>query len=97
MMTHVRHAAVAGMFYPGSPRELDTMVRQMLSEAAPESPKGPVPKAIIAPHAGYVYSGPIAATAYKLLADRRRDWHRVVLLGPSHFVPLGGIAVPSGP
>ena len=93
MMTHVRHAAVAGMFYPGNPRELDTVVRQMLAEAAPQNPEGPAPKAIIAPHAGYVYSGPIAAAAYVRLKPAANRIRRVVLLGPCHRVPVRGLAV----
>ncbi len=92
-MTHVRHAAVAGMFYPGDPRELDGMVRRMLSAAAPEGPIGPVPKAIIVPHAGYVYSGPVAASAYARLAPASDRIGRVVLLGPCHRVPVRGLAV----
>jgi MEMO1 family protein len=93
MMTLVRHAAVAGMFYPGNPRELDSVVRQMLADAAPETPEGPAPKAIIAPHAGYVYSGPIAATAYARLKPVAGVVRRVVLLGPCHRVPVRGLAV----
>jgi AmmeMemoRadiSam system protein B/AmmeMemoRadiSam system protein A len=81
------------MFYPGNPRELDSVVRQMLSDAASEAPTGPVPKAIIAPHAGYVYSGPIAATAYARLKPAASRIHRVVLLGPCHRVPVRGLAV----
>lgn len=93
MMTLVRHAAVAGMFYPGNPRELDSVVRRMLAEAAPETPEGPAPKAIIAPHAGYVYSGPIAASAYARLKPVADVVRRVVLLGPCHRVPVRGLAV----
>jgi len=93
MMTLVRHAAVAGMFYPGNPRELDSVVRQMLAEAAPETRESPAPKAIIAPHAGYVYSGPIAATAYARLKPAAGVVRRVVLLGPCHRVPVRGLAV----
>ena len=93
MMTLVRHAAVAGMFYPGDPRELDSVVRQMLAEAAPETPESPAPKAIIAPHAGYVYSGPIAAKAYARLKPAAGVVRRVVLLGPCHRVPVRGLAV----
>ena len=89
---NIRHPAVAGMFYPGDPRELHRQVQEYLREAAaaPHSPK-----ALIAPHAGYVYSGPVAATAYASLAPRRKQIRRVVLLGPSHRVPLDGMAVSS--
>jgi hypothetical protein len=80
------------MFYPGDPGELHHQVQDYLREAvaAPRSPK-----AIIAPHAGYAYSGPVAASAYASLAPRRKQIRRVVLLGPSHRVPLDGMAVSS--
>ncbi|RMG32975.1 MAG: AmmeMemoRadiSam system protein B [Planctomycetota bacterium] len=86
----VRPPAVAGMFYPASPLELQRMVDAFLAAADP--PAIPVPKALIAPHAGYVYSGPIAATAYKTLWPARSTIRRVVLFGPSHYVPLVGLA-----
>ena len=91
-MAHAaREPAVAGTFYPDSPAELRALVERLLREAAP----APVaPKALIAPHAGYVYSGPIAASAYATLGERARLVRRVVLLGPSHFVPFRGIALP---
>jgi AmmeMemoRadiSam system protein B len=90
----VRHPAVAGRFYPADPHELRAMVREML-DAAPAPPDGPGPKAIIAPHAGYIYSGPIAATAYRRLAADRDRIRRVVLLGPAHRVPFQGLAASS--
>ena len=90
-MTSVRPAAVAGAFYPGSPKELDTTVRYHLSQVEPA--KAPVPKAIIAPHAGYVYSGPVAATAYARIGPARNVIKRVVLLGPCHRVAVRGLAV----
>ncbi len=92
-MTTVRQSAVAGAFYPGNARELDTAVRAYLDEAG--AWQGPVPKAIIAPHAGYVYSGPVAATAYVRLAAVRDVITRVVLLGPCHRVPVKGLAASS--
>ena len=92
-MTHVRHAAVAGMFYPGNPRELAGAVRQFLAEAA--AGDGPVPKAIIAPHAGFIYSGAIAATAYARFKPVASQVRRVVLLGPCHRVAVNGLAVSS--
>jgi AmmeMemoRadiSam system protein B len=58
-------------------------------------PSAPVPKAIVVPHAGLQYSGPIAASAYLRLEPAHADIHRVVLLGPSHRVPLRGLAAPS--
>jgi AmmeMemoRadiSam system protein B len=78
------------MFYPSAPEELEAMIRQMLADVG--GVELPVPKAIIAPHAGYIYSGPIAARAYALLAPARDRITRVVLVGPSHRVPLLGIA-----
>ncbi|HEY8239873.1 MAG TPA: AmmeMemoRadiSam system protein B [Kiritimatiellia bacterium] len=88
----VRLPAVAGMFYPGDRTELHHMVSGFLHEAKPQ---GPVPKALVVPHAGYVYSGPVAASGYKLLRSARSIIKRVVLLGPSHRVPFTGLAVSS--
>ena len=94
-MTHIRHAAVAGAFYPGNPRDLDTMVRRFLADAETTVPEGPIPKAIIAPHAGYVYSGAVAAAAYARLKPAAGMVRRVVLLGPCHRVAVTGLAVSS--
>ncbi len=94
-MMHIRHAAVAGAFYPGNPRDLDTMVRRFLADAETTVPEGPTPKAIIAPHAGYVYSGAVAASAYARLAPAAGVVRRVVLLGPCHRVAVNGLAVSS--
>ena len=97
-MSHVAHSvrapAVAGMFYPGDQRELAQALAQMLGAAASEAPERAVPKAIIAPHAGYIYSGPIAASVYALLAPARGRITRVVLLGPTHRVAVRGLALP---
>lgn len=90
----IRMPAVAGMFYPGDSRELAQNLSQMLGEAAHDAPKRDVPKAIIAPHAGYVYSGPVAASVYALLAPARTRIRRVVLLGPTHRVAVRGLALP---
>ena len=90
-MTFVRPAAVAGSFYPGDARELDATVQYHLSKT--KAPIGPAPKAIIAPHAGYIYSGPVAAMAYARLAPAAERIRRVVLLGPCHRVPVRGLAV----
>lgn len=92
-MAIVREPAVAGMFYPSDPDELQGVLAQMLDAAAP--PDQPAPKAIIAPHAGYIYSGPVAASVYALLSPARGRITRVVLMGPSHRVPLLGIATSS--
>ncbi len=91
-MTGVRYPAVAGLFYPDDAVELDEMVRQLLAAATTQAPP---PKAIIAPHAGYVYSGPVAASAYQLLLPARDQIKRVVLVGPAHRVAFRGLAVPS--
>ncbi len=89
-LKNIRPAAVAGRFYPSDPVELRELVEGLLS--APPQAGGPAPKAIIAPHAGYMFSGPIAASAYaQFMADRARI-KRIVLLGPSHYVPFDGVA-----
>jgi AmmeMemoRadiSam system protein B len=90
--TRLRPAAVAGAFYPSDAGRLVTMIDDDLT-AAPHG--GPVPKAIIAPHAGYIYSGPIAGSAYARLAPARGRVSRVILLGPAHRVPVDVMAVPS--
>ena len=90
----VRPAAVAGSFYPGSQRDLAQTVAQMLGAAASVAPERTAPKAIIAPHAGYIYSGPVAASVYALLAPARHRISRVVLLGPTHRVAVRGLALP---
>ena len=93
-MSAVRPAAVAGMFYPEAPGILGAQVRAFLQQAGHALPSAPRPKALIVPHAGYVYSGAIAAAAYARLAGLDAV-HRVVLLGPAHRVPLNGLAAPS--
>ena len=94
-MRDVRLAAVAGMFYPGSRAELAAIVRECLAQAAPAPGLAGRPKALIVPHAGYVYSGPIAAGAYARLAALRDTIRRVVILGPVHRVAVRGLALPS--
>jgi len=91
----VRAPAVAGMFYPGDARELGEEVAAHLdgTEEAPQAPG--FPKAVIVPHAGYVYSGPVAASAYDLLRPARGVVRRVVILGPCHRVPVRGLALPA--
>lgn len=91
-MEHLRMPAVAGRFYPARRDELQQMLTGFLS--AIESPVSP-PKAIVVPHAGYIYSGPVAASAYAALVPVRGQIHRVVLLGPSHRVALRGLAAVS--
>ena len=86
----VRRPAVAGMFYPANPGELRALIREYLDSV---EATGPAPKAMIAPHAGYIYSGPVAATVYKRLAGARGRITRVILLGPAHRVPFPGLAL----
>ena len=88
----VRAPAVAGLFYPGEAPALRTQLGQLLADNPTE---GAAPKALIAPHAGYVYSGPIAARAYNRAALRAATVQRVVLLGPAHRVALRGLALPT--
>jgi AmmeMemoRadiSam system protein B len=90
----VRAAAVAGRFYPAAPRALAALVDDLLA-AAPVAQYGPRPIALVAPHAGYRYSGAVAGAAYARLAPWRGTVTRVVVLGPAHVVPLRGMAVPS--
>jgi AmmeMemoRadiSam system protein B/AmmeMemoRadiSam system protein A len=88
----IRPAAVAGSFYPADPMELRQTVNHYLSEASTDAP---APKAIIVPHAGYIYSGSVAASVYARLKTARQQITRVVLLGPAHRVAFTGIAVSS--
>ena len=90
----LREAAVAGAFYPGEPAELRDMVDTLLAEARPPPPDSPVPRAVIVPHAGYIYSGPTAAVAYARVAAGRNAITRVVIVGPTHRVPVLGVALP---
>ncbi len=95
-MFDTRPAAMAGKFYPGAPKALEADVRAYVGDAAARLPKGAaLPKAVIVPHAGYVYSGAIAASAYARLAAGRDAIRRVVLFGPTHRVPVRGLALPS--
>lgn len=88
-----REPAVAGLFYPGDPALLRSEVERLL-HAGPVPP-GPAPKVLIVPHAGYPYSGPVAASAYRRLLPRHGGIERVLLLGPAHRVWLAGMALPS--
>jgi MEMO1 family protein len=89
----VRRPAVAGMFYPGSQRELGDDVDVLLAEAAiPSGVERPI--ALVAPHAGYVYSGPTAAAAYALLRDQQ--FQTVVVVSPSHREYFPGVSVYPG-
>lgn len=89
----VRPAAVAGMFYPAAAAVLSRDVQRLLGQVSVE--QRPLPKALIAPHAGYIYSGSTAAAVYAPLARWRSTVSRVILLGPTHRVPVDGLALPS--
>jgi len=84
---------VAGQFYPRDPVELRGLIQLFLESVG--APAGPAPKAVIVPHAGYIYSGPIAASAYARFLPAREVIKRIVLLGPSHFVAFPGLATSS--
>ena len=92
-MNGVRSPAVAGTFYPGDPGPLRGMVERMLAEAETDA-EAVVPKAIIAPHAGYPYSGPIAGNAFEPFRPLAGKISRVVVIGPSHHVAFEGLALP---
>ncbi|HKJ93562.1 MAG TPA: AmmeMemoRadiSam system protein B [Longimicrobiales bacterium] len=92
-MSNIREPAVAGMFYPGSADALRAAVRGFLAGARGQGPG--VPRALIAPHAGYIYSGAVAGSAYALLPEVAGSVQRVLLLGPAHHVPVRGLAVPA--
>ena len=92
-MHKVRSAAVAGAFYPAQPQTLTQDVLALLATSKPPA-DAPSPKAIVVPHAGYIYSGATAALAYGRLFKLRDSIRRVVLLGPVHRVPVRGLALP---
>lgn len=93
-MIGTRPEAVAGSFYPGNAAALAAEVESLLAHAAGATAARRAPKAVIVPHAGYVYSGPVAASIYARLAPLRAHVRRVVLLGPAHQVWFRGIALP---
>lgn len=93
-MSAHRPAAVAGLFYPADPALLAREVTAMLRAVPAMAVAGENIKALVVPHAGYVYSGPIAATAYAALAQAATRIRRVVLLGPAHRVAFHGLALP---
>lgn len=90
-MPTVRPPAVAGLFYPAEPDQLEYDIRQLLLKARAYDLRA---KALIAPHAGYIYSGEIAATAYAVLKPVAARIHRVVLLGPTHRFAVNGLVLP---
>jgi MEMO1 family protein len=92
----VREPAVAGLFYPAGRRRLAEHVAACLDAPIPGRAGGPSGlRALIVPHAGYVYSGPVAGAAYRLLPPLRSRLRRVLLIGPAHMVPLRGLALSS--
>ncbi len=91
-MSRIRSAAVAGLFYPADPAQLHREIQSML---AMTEQTGSAPKALIVPHAGYIYSGPVAASAFAQLQNISQQIERVILLGPCHRVPLRGLATTS--
>jgi MEMO1 family protein len=94
-MASIRPAAVAGMFYPGNARALAAELDDLLGSAESLAPRLGFPKVLIVPHAGYIYSGAVAASAYDAVRPARGVVSRVVLLGPVHRVPVRGLAAPS--
>src|SRR3954468_1692588 len=94
-MASVRNAAVAGMFYPGDARALNTELEELLDGVENSAARLGFPKALIVPHAGYIYSGRVAARAYDELRPARGIVRRVVLLGPVHRVAVRGLAMPT--
>ena len=94
MSENLRQPAVAGTFYPADPQALSSEVDDYLAQAATRIKlRAQIPKALIVPHAGYIYSAPVAASAYLSQQAARELITRVVLLGPSHRVPFTGLAV----
>ena len=91
----IRPAAVAGQFYPADVRHLQLQIAEMLRAAAPADVAATPPKALIVPHAGYVYSGPVAAVAYARLVRWRDRFRKVVMLGPAHRMAVLGAALPA--
>ena len=90
-------AAVAGLFYDQDPAQLSRAVQGFIAAGQPQSDAAATsrPRAIIAPHAGYVFSGPIAGSAYAAIADRAAEIEQVILLGPPHRLPVRGLAASS--
>ena len=89
----VRAPAVAGSFYPRERKELKAAIDALLSQAGQLRQKGLV--GVVAPHAGYIYSGPVAGNAFAPVAASGTVFERVLLIGPAHYVPVSGVAAPS--
>ncbi|HYP68218.1 MAG TPA: AmmeMemoRadiSam system protein B [Thiobacillaceae bacterium] len=88
----IRPPAVAGLFYEGDPQRLSLDLAGLLDAAPRTELKA---KALVVPHAGYIYSGPVAASAYRLLQNQADSIRRVILLGPTHRMAVHGLAVPT--
>ena len=88
-----RRPAVAGSFYPAQPDQLRRQVVELLAQTGTAVKL--TPKALIAPHAGYIYSGSTAAAAFATIRDNAQTLARIVLIGPAHYVAVRGIAVPT--
>ncbi|CAM3578324.1 AmmeMemoRadiSam system protein B [Parendozoicomonas haliclonae] len=88
----IRQPAVAGAFYPANRSALTNELSEYLNQTNPVA--GLVPKVLVVPHAGYIYSGATAAAGYRQLTALRDTIKRVIVLGPSHRVPLQGLALP---
>lgn len=99
--TIIRPMAVAGLFYPERQDELSRMVEDFLLDSNAPEPRGDVvsaqrpPKALIVPHAGYIYSGQAAGAGFHAIRPWAKRYKRVVLWGPAHRVAINGVAVPS--
>src|SRR5271154_7397387 len=91
LASEVHPAQVAGMFYPAEPESLNALIADMRKRARPDG--GVAPKAVVAPHAGIVYSGAVAATAFGPWAKRPDPPRRVVIVGPAHRVAFRGLAI----
>jgi MEMO1 family protein len=87
----IRKAAVAGGFYPLEKRGIESHIENYLSEAKSTQIPGNL-RGLVVPHAGYVYSGPIAAYGYKLLSSHQKNIQKIILLGPSHHAGFYGAA-----
>ena len=93
--SRVRPPAVAGLFYPKDAEGLRRTLRALLGTPRALEGAARTPKALVVPHAGYAYSGAVAATAYRRLEGAAGAIRHVVLLGPSHRVPIRGLAMPA--
>lgn len=92
-MNNIRPAAVAGMFYPENSKQLHRDIQTYLTQGQHQSQTRP--RAIIVPHAGYIYSGIVAGSVYSIVKQYHDQYRRVVLLGPCHYVGVRGLALPS--